>query len=339
MVFRWGEGVSLRRRWGCLSALVALVALHQGLVAQKAFAIIVPPGFRCTFTVSDIDFGDVNPLSGLPYTTFGSISITCRNGLRYGWVTICPNLGYGSGNPAAWDPREMANTANATRKLLYQLYHPGTGTIWGSFYWSHPPKPPVWQFRLDSRGNGAWTQTIDARVFSGQTSVEPGLYVSDFAGNDVRFAYLSGRANDCSYPFGVESPSFQVRANVPRFCEVSATNLDFGSVGVLTQPVDAAGSIQVRCTTGTTYRILLNGGQAGAVAPDQRRMRNGSNSIRYGIYRDSARTLGWGDQPSNSVSGVGNGAVQTYTTYGRVFAQPTPPAGTYTDTIIVTVTY
>ena len=327
------------RRRGSLFALLLGGLTAVGFLPETARAITVPPGFSCSFIVSDIDFGDVIPFSASPTTTHGVIEIRCSRGFRYGWVTICPSIGYGDGNPSAWNPRQMARTGAFARKLNYQLYHPGTATIWGSFYWNRPPKPPVLHYRLSSRGSGVWRVNIDALVFSGQTTVVPGNYVSNFSGGDVRFAYLSGYASDCRYPYRVESPSFQVRARVPDFCEVSATDLDFGTVGLLQNPVDANGSIRVRCTNGTTYRIRLSGGQAGAVAPDQRRMRRGSHTVRYGIFRDSARTLGWGDQPGNSVSGVGNGAVQTYTTHGRVFAQPTPPAGTYTDTIVVTVDY
>ena len=48
-----------------------------------------------------------------------------------------------------------------------------------------------------------------------------------------------------------------------------------------------------------------------------------------------------GDTTSGStVAGEGTGAAQALTVYGKVDAQAsTPAAGTYTDTITVTVTY
>ena len=133
--------------------------------------------------------------------------------------------------------------------------------------------------------------------------------------------------------------TFHVTANVEEYCEVTATDLDFGTAGLLNTNIDTTGTVRVRCTNGTNYRVGLNGGLSGATSPDQRRMSNGPNSVRYGIYRDAARTLGWGNLPGNSVSGIGNGNFQNYTTYGRVFSQTTPPPGIYTDTIVVTVSY
>ena len=38
-------------------------------------------------------------------------------------------------------------------------------------------------------------------------------------------------------------------------------------------------------------------------------------------------------------SATGNGALQSYTIYGRVPPQTTPKPGTYADTITLTVTY
>ena len=322
----------------------ALVALFAGLLmlflllAGRAHAITLPPDLSCTISFSGLYFQNVNVLSTLDTKLVGSITVDCRNGRRNGWVTVCPSIGYGSGGNS-WNPRQMAHTAQGSQKLNFQLYDPATGSIWGSNYWSEPQGSPIFHFRLNSQGRGSWTISVEGVVFAGQTSAIPGQYVSTFSGTDAQYAYFDGYVTDCGYATKIVQDSFQIVADVAAFCEVSATDLDFGTVGLLTGPVDASGSIQVRCTRDTTYQISLSGGQANATSPDQRRMRNGAYSVRYGIYRDSARTLGWGDQPGNTVSGVGTGNVQVYTTHGRVFAQPTPPAGTYTDTIVVTVDY
>ena len=69
-------------------------------------------------------------------------------------------------------------------------------------------------------------------------------------------------------------------------------------------------------------------------------MTRGSATVTYSLYSDSGRTTVWGNTVgTNTVAGVGNGASQSYTVYGRVPAQTTPAAATYTDTITVTVTY
>jgi spore coat protein U-like protein len=62
--------------------------------------------------------------------------------------------------------------------------------------------------------------------------------------------------------------------------------------------------------------------------------------VTYSLYSDSGRATVWGNTVgTNTVAGTGNGASQSYTVYGRAPAQTTPAAGTYTDTVTVTVTY
>ncbi|EEF26199.1 conserved hypothetical protein [Ricinus communis] len=43
--------------------------------------------------------------------------------------------------------------------------------------------------------------------------------------------------------------------------------------------------------------------------------------------------------PGSTVAGTGTGNAQLLTIYGRVPPQTTPSSGTYTDTVVVTLTY
>jgi spore coat protein U-like protein len=53
-----------------------------------------------------------------------------------------------------------------------------------------------------------------------------------------------------------------------------------------------------------------------------------------------ARTLAWESTTgTNTAAGTGTGSGQALTIYGRVPVQTTPAQGTYTDTIIGTITY
>ncbi len=133
-----------------------------------------------------------------------------------------------------------------------------------------------------------------------------------------------------------------VQIEIQAECEVTTTaTVNFGAEGVLNSDVDAAGSISVQCTSGVSYDVGLGAGQgAGATTSDRKMTGPASATIDYGLFSDSARTTNWGDTIStDTVSGTGDGSVQVIDVYGRVPAQTTPAAGTYSDTVLVTVTY
>lgn len=133
-----------------------------------------------------------------------------------------------------------------------------------------------------------------------------------------------------------------VRITIQGQCLIqSANDLDFGATGVITANIDQTTTIGVQCTSGQTYNVGLSAG-AGTGATTTVRVMTGpaSATINYGIYRDAARTQAWGITiGTDTVTGTGNGNVQSINVYGRVPPQTTPAAGVYTDTVAVTVTY
>lgn len=139
-----------------------------------------------------------------------------------------------------------------------------------------------------------------------------------------------------------QTTQFQVTLTVQAECKLtSATDLAFGTTGVIQSAINASSAIGVQCTNTTPYNIGLNAGAGSGASVTSRKMTAGTGAtINYELFRDSARTAVWGDTVnSNTVSGTGTGAVQTLTVYGRVPAQTTPAAGNYADTVQVTVTY
>lgn len=135
--------------------------------------------------------------------------------------------------------------------------------------------------------------------------------------------------------------SFGVTITIQSDCKITATNtLDFGTQGVLTAAVDASSTLSVVCTTGTDYDIGLDEGSTSGATTTTRQMLNGTTPINYQLFSDSGRTVNWGDAiGTDTVGDTGNGTTQTFPIYGRVPAQTTPAAGTYTDTVTVTVTF
>ena len=137
-----------------------------------------------------------------------------------------------------------------------------------------------------------------------------------------------------------------VTANMPvtitiqNACEITLapTTLDFGTHGVLSANIDSSSVLTVTCTTGADYDIGLNGGASGNI--NARTMTNGTDFVGYQLYTEAGRTNVWGNTVgTDTLAAVGTGTVQQFAVYGRVPPQTTPPAGTYTDTVAVTVTY
>jgi spore coat protein U-like protein len=105
----------------------------------------------------------------------------------------------------------------------------------------------------------------------------------------------------------------------------------------------------VQCTNTTPYSIGLGNGNY--ASGSQRRMYSAATGgyISYNVYTDSGYSDAWTTTTSTSsctsggstcALGTGTGATQAaVSVYGQVPPQTTPVPGTYTDTVVVTVTY
>jgi len=135
--------------------------------------------------------------------------------------------------------------------------------------------------------------------------------------------------------------TFNVSATVAAACSVSANNLVFGAFVPTGPDVDSTTTVSVTCTNNTPYDIGLNEGIAPGATVTTRQMVDGASTLDYGLYQDATHLTNWGDTVGvDTVSLTGNGAAQVTTVYGRIpGSQPTVPAGSYSDTITVTVTY
>lgn len=136
--------------------------------------------------------------------------------------------------------------------------------------------------------------------------------------------------------------SFNVRVTIATTCQVdSATDLDFGSAGVLNANIDQVSTITVSCTNTTPYSIALDKGVNGTSVTTRQMIGGPTNElINYSLFSDPGRTTNWGQTiDTDTVGGTGNGAPQAYTVYGRIPAQTTPTPGIYTDTVNITINY
>lgn len=131
-------------------------------------------------------------------------------------------------------------------------------------------------------------------------------------------------------------------------CSVSTLAANFGAYNPLVStPLSTTGTINVACTctaavdcVAFAYRIEVSPGQSGNTAA--REMWAGAGRLQYNLYSDPGFSSVWG----TGNAGVSVlylvalfGSTQTAPIYARVPAGQVVPAGSYTDSPVVTVFY
>jgi spore coat protein U domain-containing protein, fimbrial subunit CupE1/2/3/6 len=320
--------------------------LHCTIAALAGAAMMAWPRpaqatpISCGFTITSLSFGTVDLTLNTTIDSTATLSANCT-GDAGTVVRVCPNINAGSGGTTTGSPRFMLSGSD---KLNFDLYQDSARTVvWGSYLWAYSSyTAPTIDITLNGGGSGSATATIYGRISSGQQSLPPGSYSSSFSGSNTQIAYAAAGVGNCAAigNLNATSAAFTASATYSATCSVNAANLNFGSTGVLASALDGTTSLTATCSATTPYTIGLDGGNAGASDPTQRKMANGGTQITYGLYQNVARSQPWGNTTgTNTVAGTGTGSGQSLTVYGRVPAQTTPAPGTYSDSIIATLTY
>jgi spore coat protein U-like protein len=131
--------------------------------------------------------------------------------------------------------------------------------------------------------------------------------------------------------------TFAVTAQVSTTCFIVATRLDFGPYAGLV--LSGTSTLTATCSSGTSYRLGLDGGTSGIVTA--RTMTAGGNTLNYGLFQDAGHTINWGNTPGVDTPAAitGNGNPQPITVFGQLPGNQFPPAGSYSDTITVTLSF
>jgi spore coat protein U-like protein len=302
--------------------------------ALGLLALLIPTqadAQACTVSMTNAAFGTVNVLPGTAVNTTATITVTCSGGS--GAQRVCVSIGCGSACDST--SRQMGGPSGSTAR--YDLYSNSTRTtLWGS-----------WQTGYDSAGvqmsvshNSSATHTVWAQFRASQQTDVAGSYTATLTAQPFITYVNQFGAPACPTGTLTASGSATVTATVSSNCTIGSTAVSFGSQGVLTTNKDAQGTLSIQCTSNLPYAVSLNGGTSGAANPTQRKMAFSGANVIYGLYQDSARSLPWGSTTGvNTASGSGTGLTQTLNVYGRVAPQTTPKPGTYSDTVIATVTY
>jgi spore coat protein U-like protein len=138
-----------------------------------------------------------------------------------------------------------------------------------------------------------------------------------------------------------------IELRVENDCVITAPDLDFGQAPLVGSFNPVTRSILIRCSASAAYTVGLGDGNhaAGGV----RRMQSGPNHLSYEIYKTAASPDRWGAigaaRRSSATADTGAGVYDSVTTQGYSYRaavlsdQPTPPAGSYNDTIRVDVEF
>lgn len=134
-----------------------------------------------------------------------------------------------------------------------------------------------------------------------------------------------------------DTEPFQVTANVVSSCSIAAiADLAFGAYDPASiTPALAQTTASVTCTLLTDYELTIDDG-----VNTGRRMKDaGTNYLDYDVYSDVARLLAW-PSVAPGVAGVGLGlSAVPHLIYGSIPAGQDVPAGSYADTLTLTVTW
>lgn len=119
----------------------------------------------------------------------------------------------------------------------------------------------------------------------------------------------------------------------------SASDLDFGQVDSQhAQDLDQHAAITLSCPQGTAWSLTLNNG-TNPTGLQRRMVNNRGDSISYSLFRDPARTQSWGTDIQVKGTGLGQTRPVNVPVYGRIPRQPSLPAGTFSDNVVITLTY
>lgn len=150
---------------------------------------------------------------------------------------------------------------------------------------------------------------------------------------------LSSRDSD-----GSDTIPLSVKITVTNDCiTLSAPDISFGSAPLVSQFSAVSQSISVSCTKGSGYSVGLSYGSH--AVGNKRNMANGSHLLSYDIYKGNSNNR-WGPMGterlnSSSADGVSSNGIIRYFNYTAkiLSAQNTPAAGSYSDIIVVDLSF
>lgn len=301
----------------------------------------------CSVTVTDLNFGEVSPvtLQLAQLDTSSKLTYRCTSTANLqSQVYVCIEIDEAQGS--GFEPRILSHTTLPSNKLLFNAFKdPARTQIWGNQY--NADKSPL----IIDHGNlvlnlstvVSGTVDIYGRLFASEQSMfkNIGLYT---AAMNIRVRMLLTDfvgLTSCSQSDDLGNSVLNAQANLVSECTVSASTLDFGvQPSNFSGPINATSKINTHCSNGTAYQIALSDGlHANGVT---RRMRSANGDyLNYELYNEPSHSQRWGQSLNTpeTVKKIANGIPQSSVVYGEVQPSTDLVASTYEDTVTVTIVY
>lgn len=308
-----------------------------------------PARTTCEVDMTDLDFGLVDPARRRTTATLNYKCDTKGAAGTRATVQMCFAIGVGIVPQSTESTRLMIGPFGDS--LQFGIYKDSSHThIWGDdasapSYLVYPVTYPV-----NNGGNGKIQGSINVYGYIPDLwGAAAGYYASVFFDAELIYRYNDGPtpADDpvaCDSGPGQLGDSssfpFWVWAELPRRCDVRATNMDFGIISnsFQTGNLRSTSTISLECTNRMAWQVGLDNGRH--FDGGSRRLCNGGGGcIRYQLNRPPGDGGGrWGSTLDlDTVAGTSSS--EELTVSGVINDQPVTQAGIHSDTITVIVTY
>ncbi|ALB63136.1 Sigma-fimbriae tip adhesin [Cronobacter condimenti 1330] len=303
----------------------------------------LPALAACRVSITNAAYGSQTSfvINSTVQTTTATLTVDCDtafNVLNNDFV----NLTLTGATTASGSRATLGRSGDATDRIPLQICAQNgcpSGSelaINGSYRWSG-------QALLNLLNNKRYTFPVYFRTLQGQ-NVAAGVYqvTLNFS---VNYSICAVGVAVCLNPQnGTTTLTSLVTLTVTNDCStISAPNLNFASAPLVKDFAPVSQTIAITCTKGSTYTVGINNGNN--AVNGVRNMASGANRLSYDIFKGSTANR-WGASgaerwSSDSASQTStDGLLRSYQYTARILAtQSTPPAGSYTDTLVVDVAF
>lgn len=120
-------------------------------------------------------------------------------------------------------------------------------------------------------------------------------------------------------------------------CSMNVQSVNFGNYDIFSSiALDSTGNVDVVCDANMNYKITLS---SGAGTFGVRKMLYATSWLNYNLYVDATMSSIWGDGTLGTATVTDKKRAQSYTIYGRIPARQNVYAGSYSDTLVVSISF